>query len=156
KEDQELEIKANTSFGKTHISAGNAQLLLPQDSLFYGTSSANSGKEKETEIAIDYTQPFSEDLKLGVGGKLNFYDIKSNSNVMKFQPVYDKFLYDPSLSVSLEYNQKVYALYAELGFPIAKLFNAKIGGRYERTEISSFYSNAGQQAATPGYDTWVP
>ena len=44
-----------------------------------------------------------------------------------------------------EYHQTVYALYAELSFPAGKLFDAKIGGRYERTEINSFYSNAQQQ-----------
>ena len=36
------------------------------------------------------------------------------------------------------------------------LFDAKIGGRYERTEINSFYSNAQQQAKIPGYNTFVP
>ncbi|MFI5188561.1 MAG: TonB-dependent receptor domain-containing protein, partial [Chitinophagales bacterium] len=156
KEDQELEMNINTSFGKNHISAGNTQLLLPQDSLFYGTNSANSGREKETEITVDYTQPFTKDIKLGVGGKINFYDVKSTSNVMLFQPVDYKYMFDSSLSNYLNYNQKVYALYAELSFPVANLLDAKIGGRYERTEINSFYSNAGQQANAPGYNTFVP
>jgi ferric enterobactin receptor len=156
KEDQELEINVNTSLGRNHISAGNTQLLLPQDSLFYGTSSANSGKEKETEIAIDYTQPVSKDIKLGIGGKLNFYDVRSTSNVMKFQPVYNKYLFDPSLSNYLDYNQNVYAVYAELSFSISHLLDAKIGSRYERTEINSFYSNANQHANAPGYNTLVP
>jgi hypothetical protein len=156
KEDQELEINVNTSFGRNHISAGNTQLLLPQDSLFYGTSSANSGKEKETEIAVDYTQPVSKEIKLGFGGKLNFYDVKSTSNVIKYQPVYNKYLFDPSLSNYLDYNQKVYAVYAELSFPVAHLLDAKIGSRYERTEINSFYSNANQHANAPGYNTFVP
>ena len=156
KEDQELEINVNTSFGRNHISAGNTQLLLPQDSLFYGTSSANSGKERETEVAVDYTQPVSKDIKMGIGSKLNFYDVKSTSNVMQFQPAYNKYLFDPSLSNFLDYNQKVYALYAELSFPVANLIDAKIGGRYERTEIKSFYSNASQQANAHGYNILVP
>ena len=56
----------------------------------------------------------------------------------------------------LLYHQQVYALYAELSLPIGHLFDAKIGSRYERTEINSFYSNAGQQPKTPGYNTLVP
>jgi len=156
KEDQELEINVNTNFGKNHISAGNTQLLLPQDSLFYGTNSANSGNERETEITADYTQPFTKDIKWGIGGKLNFYDIKSTSNVMLFQPEGNKYLFDSSLSNYLNYNQKVYALYTELSFPLGHFLDAKIGGRYERTEINSFYSNAGQQVNTPGYNTFVP
>ncbi len=156
KDDQELEINFSTSFGRNHRSASNTQLLLPQDSLYYGTNSANPGTEKETEIAIDYTQPVAKDVLLGIGGKLNFYDIKSTSNVMLFQPANYKYLFDSSLSNYLNYNQKVYALYAELSFPVADLLDAKIGGRYERTAINAFYSNANQQANTPGYNTLVP
>ena len=156
KEDQELEINVNTSFGRNHISAGNTQWLLPQDSLFYGTSSANTGKEHETDAAIDYTHPFAGDIKLGIGSKLNFYDIKSSSDVMQFLPAFDKYLVDSSLSNYLDYNQKVYALYAELSFPVAKIFEAKIGGRYERTALHSFYSNANQPSKSTGYNTFVP
>ncbi|MEP6845070.1 MAG: TonB-dependent receptor, partial [Panacibacter sp.] len=156
KEDQELEVDINSSFGNNHRSAGNLQMLLPQDSLFYGTSSSNPGKERETEIAVDYTHPITENVKLGVGGKLNFFDITSTSNVLGYQPVSSKYSFDSSLSNDLEYKQKVYALYSEVSFPVAKLFDAKIGGRYERTEINSFYSTATQQASTPGYNTFVP
>lgn len=156
KDDQELEINFSKNFGINHRSAGNTQLLLPQDSLFYGTSSANPGKEQETELAIDYTHPLSKEVLLGVGGKLNFYNIKSTSNVMQFEPLDAKYLFDSSLSNYLNYDQKVYALYSELSFPIAHFLDAKIGGRYERTEISSFYSNAGQQSDAPGYNTFVP
>jgi ferric enterobactin receptor len=156
KEDEELEINVNSSFGKNHINSGNTQFLLPQDSLFYATNSANLGNETETEIALDYSYPITKDIAFGTGGKLNFYDIKSNSDVLMLQPPGNKYLYDSSLSNSLDYNQKVYAVYAELSFPVAKLFDAKVGGRYERTEINSFYSNATEQANAPGYNTFVP
>ncbi len=156
KEDQELDIDVNSSFGKNNIEAGNSQILLPADSLFYGTNSSNAGNEKETEISIDYTQPLKKDIVLGVGGKLNFYNITTGSNVMLLQPDNNKYYFDSSLSNSLDYHQKVYAFYSELSFPVAKLFNAKVGGRYERTAINSFYSNVTQQANTPGYNTFVP
>jgi ferric enterobactin receptor len=69
KEDQELEISANSSFDKGRGTAGNYQLLLPQDSLYYGTNSSNPGHENETEIAVDYTKPLKEDMKFGIGAK---------------------------------------------------------------------------------------
>src|SRR5207247_9560982 len=97
-----------------------------------------------------------KDIKLGIGSKLNFYDVKSTSDVMKFLPANNKYLFDSSLSNYLDYNQKVYAVYAELSFPIAGFLDGKIGSRYERTEINSFYSNASQQANAPGYNTLVP
>ncbi len=50
----------------------------------------------------------------------------------------------------------MYAFYTEITFPVFKLFDAKIGERYERTEINSYYSNAQQQAKIPGYNTFVP
>ncbi|HUP13846.1 MAG TPA: outer membrane beta-barrel family protein, partial [Niastella sp.] len=57
---------------------------------------------------------------------------------------------------SLSYHQKVYAVYAELTFPVAKLFDVKVGSRYERTEINAAYSNARQGVKMPGYNTLVP
>ena len=156
KEDQELEISLNSSFNKSHGIASNNQLLLPQDSLYYGTSSSNPGHENETEIAIDYTQPLKEDVKLGLGGKMVLTNIAASSDIFGFEPSSKLYLFDTSLSNSLDYKQKVYALYGELNFPVGHLFETKIGGRYERTEISSFFSNAQQQAGTHGYNTFVP
>jgi ferric enterobactin receptor len=156
KEDQELEIGVNTSSGNNKNTSANAQSFLPQDSLFYGRRSTNPGKTDETEIKIDYTQPIKKDVTLGVGSKASFYNINSTSNVDGYQPGLKAYQPNPSLSNDLKYHQKVYALYSELSFPVANLLQAKIGGRYERTEINSYYSNAQQQAKVPGYNTFVP
>ncbi len=156
KEDQELDIDINTSKGNNLRGASNEQFLLPQDSLYYGTNSNNPGKEKETQMTIDYTHPITKNIFLGTGGKITFYDIKSTSNVLMYNVPFDKYTFDTSLSNYLDYHQKVYAFYSEISFPVAKIVNAKIGGRYERTKINSFYSDAGQQGSTPGYNTFVP
>ncbi|MFS8082557.1 MAG: TonB-dependent receptor domain-containing protein, partial [Ginsengibacter sp.] len=154
-EDQELDLSANTSIGKRNSEDNNYQYLLPQDSLFYSTRSKNPGTEKETEIRADYTQPLKKNILLGVGSKLGFYDITSNSRVSKLNSA-NNYVTDNYLSDNLRYHQKVYAFYTELTFPVFKLFDAKIGERYERTEINSYYSNAQQQEAVPGYNTFVP
>ena len=156
KEDRVLEISVNSSFGNNYAKANNNQFLLPQDSLTYGTNNLNPGKENETELTADYTEPFTKDIILGVGGKISFNDINSTSNVFSLQPNAKIYLFDSSLSNNLQYHQKVYALYSELSFPVGQLFDAKIGGRYERTNISSFYSNARQQMNSTGYNTFVP
>ena len=91
-----------------------------------------------------------------MGGKINYSEISSHSNISTLQPASNKYLPDSSLSNYLDYKQKVYALYAEMTFPVADFFDTKIGGRYERTEINSFYSNAQQQAPAHGYNTFVP
>ncbi len=155
KEDQELELSVNSSFGNRNSVNNNYQYLLPQNSLYYSTKAVNPGTENETEIKADYTQPLKKNIILGVGGKLGLYDISSNSKVLKFDGSGD-YSKDPYLSNSLAYHQKVYALYSEISFPVFKWFDAKIGERYERTEINSFYSDAQQQATVPGYNTFVP
>ncbi len=156
KEDQELELGINSSFGNNKNKSANEQLLLPQDSLFYGSRSYNPGKTRETEVNLDYTQPLKKDVKLGIGSKASFYNINSTSNVLSYHPGTQNYLPNPSLANNLNYDQKVYAVYAELSFPIGKWLQAKVGERYERTEINSFYSNAQHQAKVPGYNTLVP
>lgn len=155
KEDQELDLAVNSSFGNRTSINNNYQHLLPQNNLYYSTKAVNPGTENESEFKIDYTQPLKENVILGVGSKLDLYDIASNSEVLKFDSA-TSYSKDPYLSNSLVYHQKVYAFYAEITFPVFKLFDAKIGERYERTEINSFYSDAQQQAKIPGYNTFVP
>src|SRR6185312_10505403 len=99
--------------------------------------------------------PLKKNILLGVGSKLSFYDITSNSSVTKLDGS-GNYIINNYLSDNLGYHQKVYAFYSELTFPVFKLFDAKIGGRYERTEINSYYSNAQQQQQVPGYNTFVP
>ncbi|MEO6731379.1 MAG: TonB-dependent receptor [Ferruginibacter sp.] len=156
KEDQELEIGFNSSSGRNHSMLDNYQALLPKDSIFYGTGSNNPAKEYEKQLNLDYTQPIRKDMMLGLGGKISFYDINSSSVVNSFDPASGIYKFNTGLSNELEYRQKVYALYSEISFAVGKLFDAKLGGRYERTELESYYSNAQQQVKTPGYNTFVP
>jgi ferric enterobactin receptor len=156
KEDQELEIGVNSSFGRSLITSDNYQLLLPNSERFYGNNSRNPGKENETEVNIDYVHPLKDDIKLGIGTKYTFVDIEGNADAASLQPTSGLYVHDPYLSNQLTYRQNVYAAYAELGFPVGKLLEAKIGGRYEATGIDSYFSNAQQQAKAPGYQTFVP
>ncbi len=156
KEDQELELSLNSSTEKNDGTSANYQLLQPNDSLNFGTYSGNPGFQKDKELQLDYTQPLKEDIILGVGGKIEHSDISSNSGVFGYKPAVKNYQYDTSLSNDLNYKQNVYALYAEISFPVGKLFDTKLGGRYERTEINSFYSNAQQQVGQHGYNTFVP
>lgn len=156
KEDQELELKLNSSTGSHFTEGATEQFLLPQDSLYYGTQSKNPASIHETDINLDYTQPFGKDVKWGIGGKSGFYNIASSTDVLSYQPFLLQYHPDAQLSNALNYKQQVYAAYSEISFPLAKLFDVKIGGRYERTEISSYYSNAQQQVKVPGYNTFVP
>ena len=156
REDQELEFSVNSSMGRFTTLSNNEQRLLPADSVYYGVQNRNPGKENETQIALDYTQPFSEKIIAGAGVKTTFVDISSNSSVLGYDPGNKQYKDDNALSNSLTYHQKVYAAYAEITFPVAQLFDVKMGSRYERTEINASYSNAQQGVKSPGYNTFVP
>lgn len=155
REDQELQVNANTSIGTNAGAGGNRQYLLPTDSLYYGTSNNNPAHDREGEIQADYTQPLKKNVTLGTGAKASFRDINSTSDVLRYQTGTKQFVPDTYLSNSLRYRQQVYAAYAELSFPAGTWFDAKLGARYERTGINAYYSNA-QHQQIPGYGTFVP
>lgn len=156
KENQELDIGVHSSFGNSVYNSTNNQFTQPEDSLFYGTNNNNPGKQTETEIVADYTQPLGKTMTWGIGGKMSFRDIHSNSDVQSLQPGTGIYIYDSTLSNYLRYQQQVYALYTEMGFPVVKWFDAKIGLRYERTELNTFFSSVSQQVPEPGYNSFVP
>ncbi|HXB28289.1 MAG TPA: outer membrane beta-barrel protein [Puia sp.] len=153
--DQQFEISMDGSFAHNLITSGSDQYLQPQDSLDYGTRNNNPAKESEYEIMMDYVQPLSKDINFGVGGKFSGYDISSIADALLWDSYANNYLYDSSLSNNLSYHQKVYATYAELNFPVGNLFDARLGGRYERTQVNSFYANS-QQKVVEGYNTFVP
>ncbi|HZZ75579.1 MAG TPA: TonB-dependent receptor, partial [Puia sp.] len=156
KEDQELEIGIHSSTDHNNYNSVNTQTYLPENYTYYGTNNNNPGRETQTEIVLDYTQPIGKKIIWGMGGKLVLTDIHSTSNVLTLQPASGIFVYDSTLSNYLRYQQQVYALYTELGFPVSDLFETKIGLRYERTALNPFFSDIPQQISEPGYNTFVP
>ena len=153
--EQQLEIGFDGSFAHPLGSSGNDQYLLPKDSLIYGTRNSNPAKENEFEAKLDYTQPLREGVNLGLGGKLSGYDIITTAEALVWNPYSADYLYNSALSNSLNYHQRVYAGYAELSFPIGKTIDARLGGRYERTQLHSFYANA-HTTIDNGYNTLIP
>jgi outer membrane receptor protein involved in Fe transport len=153
--EQQLEIVADGSFSHNLVHSGNDQYLQPKDSLIYGTRNNNPATESQYEIKADYVQPLKKDINLGIGGKFSGYDISSTGEALVWQPYSNDYLYNEALSNNLNYHQKVYAIYTELNFPIAKSLEARLGGRYERTQINAYYANA-HQNITNGYNTWIP
>jgi len=156
KEDQELDVSLTSSVAHLDETDDNYQFALPGRVAYYSTKAVNPGTENEREFVLDYVQPFKKKVQLGTGGKINFYDISGDAVVNSLDSATGLYAKNPFLSNSLKYHQRVYAAYAELTFPVSTWFDAKIGERYERTDISTYFSNAPGTPSTPGYNTWVP
>jgi outer membrane receptor protein involved in Fe transport len=153
--EEKIEIGMDGSFAHNLNTSGSDQYIQPQDSLIYGTRNNNPAKESQYEMMIDYAKPLSMDINFGIGGKFSGYDIYSTAQALLWNPYANNYLYDSALSNDLNYHQRVYATYAELNFPVGNLFDARLGGRYERTQINSFYANSHQQVQQ-GYNTFIP
>jgi ferric enterobactin receptor len=156
KPDQELDIAWNSSFGTNHGYSNSEQYYVPSDTKFFGTQNDNPGTNNVHVMTIDYTQPFTPKIKFGAGSRITLTDIHSTATIHSLNPYTEAYYYDSSQSNYLDYHQQVYAVYSELSFPVGTLFDAQVGGRYERTEINDYYSNATTQVKTPGYNTFVP
>lgn len=156
KEDRELNIGVHTSTNHNNFNSVNTQAYPPGNIPFYGTNNNNPGTESETEIVADYTQPIGKKLIWSLGGKIVLTDIHSTSNVLSLETGSGLYIYDSTLSNYLRYQQQIYALYTELGFPVSDWFETKVGLRYEHTALNPFFSDISQQVSEPGYNTFLP
>ncbi len=155
KEDQELDISVSSSLENDYSYYMQTQTHLANDSVFSSSYGNNPGLERETDIAIDYTQPFSNGVKLETGAKTVLDNISSTSNVYLLNQASDDYDYNTTQSSSLNYKSNVYAGYLSATFKLLKWLDMKTGLRYEYTQISAYYSTAGNVNIQP-YGTLVP
>lgn len=150
REDRELDVSLDGSEGWNTSAYATTQSLPSGDSTFAGTSGTSTGRDHETNLRVDYTQPLTQKVKLETGGRVQVRNITSNS------PVYDLGnVYDTAQSSALSYKRRVYAGYASLSFPLTKYLDARAGLRYERTETDAVFSKS-PGASIPGYNTFAP
>ncbi|MFT3937080.1 MAG: outer membrane beta-barrel family protein [Chitinophagaceae bacterium] len=155
KEDQELTAAFNTSYGNSRQNYTQDQYNAAGDTMTGGLHSINPGRDHETEMQIDYTQPLAEKVKLETGVKTALRDINSASDVAAFSPADGSYKYDSTQSNSLHYKRQVYAVYGSVSFPIGKWLEVKAGLRYERTATQADFSKA-SNTQVPGYNTLAP
>ncbi len=154
KDDKSLDFSVNTGSESNANSAFNEQYRRENDSLVYGTHSLNPSTVRQTELRLDYTQPFCKRIILSAGGKTTFTTIDNRSDIQLSGT--DGYQYDSALSNSLIYHQYIYALYSELTFPVGSLFDVKAGARYERTNRDVAYSQLNTHTEVPDYSTLAP
>jgi ferric enterobactin receptor len=152
KEDQSLEIAYNASYGVPNSNYGQTQTYQGQFSPYTGTSSNNPGKDRETEISVDYTQPFAGDMIIETGVKTVLQNIYSEADVLKLNTSSNQYAKDPTQSYRLNYDRQIYAAYISASFAIRKFLNIKTGLRIEHTDTKIDFPNT----FIPSYNSWVP
>jgi outer membrane receptor protein involved in Fe transport len=155
KEQQELELFYSGSYSQNNTFYNQLQRYKGVDTSFAGATSLNPGKENETELGINYAQPFGEDILLETGIKTGIESIISNADVLTLNTATANYVKDSKQSFQSDFRRKVYAGYVSLSFPIFKIFDVKAGVRYEYTDNNATYSNAAK-TAIPAYKNTAP
>ena len=155
RKDQELLFSVNSSNSNLYSYYDQEQLKLLNDSIEGGSYGNNPGKQSETNIELNYTQPLSENATLETGGKAVLDHISNNSDVYELTSSPGIYDYNSSQSSSVDYFRGVYAAYITFTCRLFKLIDIKPGLRDEYTLTSADYSNAGTVSINP-YNTVVP
>ncbi len=159
KEDEELELSITSSFGKGNSIAQNQLYHLPYSlpiRPFFGDSSQNPGKDQETEISLDYSNPIKKDVVWAYGAKVDLRNVKSDLLANSYDTLTNLYSTNTVLSNQLTYHQQVYALYSEISFPFGEILEFKAGLRYQRTALGTVFSNALGLPSPPGYNSFFP
>ena len=151
KENQELDILYNSSTGRNTSNYTQEQdytnVVFPSS----GSIGNNPGKDRETDISIDYSQPISDGFMIETGAKAVIENI--NNTVGTQTLTNGVFLFNPSQSYTFNYNRKVFAYYLSSSFSLFNHFiDGKAGLRYEYTNSTSDFPNT----TIPSYGIFAP
>ncbi|WP_114936794.1 TonB-dependent receptor domain-containing protein [Mucilaginibacter endophyticus] len=152
KEGQELDVLYTESFGNNSFASAQQTDYLNGVKPSTGLTNTNPGKDRETNISVDYTHPVSKKVTIETGGKLDFNHI-NNSVVTNTLGTDGVFSLDPGQSYGFTYDRKIYAYYLSGS---ASLFNSfldvKAGLRDEYTNTKADF----QGVNIPNYNILVP
>jgi outer membrane receptor for ferrienterochelin and colicins len=103
------------------------QSIITSDNVYNNTS--NNQAQKQAQIQADYVLPIGEGSQFEAGYKGSFGDLNNQYYVLD-----DQGLRIDNLSNTLEYKEKINALYSQYGFKLNK-FSYLLGLRWEDTNI---------------------
>jgi ferric enterobactin receptor len=140
RENQELDVLYNYSYSNSLNDYTQEQdytnVVFPAS----GSIGNNPGTDKETDIAIDYAQPFSKTFTLETGGKVSIENIDNTINTETLTD--GSYVFNPSQSYSFNYDRKIFAYYLSGTFSLFNDFiDGKAGLREEYTTSTSDFPN---------------
>ncbi|UBM58339.1 TonB-dependent receptor family protein [Marinilongibacter aquaticus] len=97
-------------------------------------------KEAENVLKLDYTNPFTEEVKIEAGSQYVINDVSNDYAVSNLEN--GEWIENPDLTNLFDYNQKVFALYTTAAYE-RKAWGLKLGGRLEHTRLHTLLANTG-------------
>lgn len=149
KENQELDISFISSYGNNRADFSQMQNYLNGGYPASGQQGNNPGKDHQTTISIDYTQPVNDNLTIETGAKTVIENI--NNTVVTDTLSQDTYVPDVFQTYGFNYSRNVYAYYLSATFSLFnKFIEGKAGLRDEYTTTSTPGVNI------PGYNVLAP
>lgn len=152
KKGQELEMLATTSYG-TNFSDYFQQQNYPGVGIPASGSRGNSpGTDRETNISVDYRQPFSKNLTIETGARSVLERLSTSVATDTLLP---DGSYNPNANqyYSFVYNRQIYAGYVSAEFSLFHGFlEGQAGLRYEYTHTTADFKGAN----IPSYGLYFP
>ena len=150
KEGQELDVLYTASKSKNNAYSFQQQDYQTGNYPSSGAMSTNPGRDRETDISVDYTQPISKKFTLETGVKGVFENI--SNNVVTDTLSAGGFIPNANQTYGFNYKRNVYAYYLSAQFSLFNFIDAKAGLRDEYTQTSSDFPGA----HIPGYNIVAP
>ena len=154
KENQELDFLFHSSYGNNRSDFSQRLDTLGRGSS--GILSNNPGKDHETDISIDYTQPFSKNFTIETGAKATLESINNTvvTDTLSTDALSNKvFVPNANQTYGFNYSRQVYAYYLSASFSLFNNFiDGKAGLRDEYTTTTADFPGA----HIPGYNVLAP
>ncbi len=152
KEDQELDVLVTSSSSKNNTDIAQTTQYFAGAYPQSGLTSSNPGKDRETDVSVDYTQPISKAFTLEAGAK-GVFETLNNTTATDTLTANGSYIPNTYQTYSFNYTRDVYAAYLSATFSLFNDFiNGKAGLRYERTNTQADFAGAN----IPGYNTFAP
>jgi ferric enterobactin receptor len=151
KENQEFDVLFHSSYGNNQSNFSQQQEYLTGGYPTSGSIGNNPGTDHETDISIDYTQPFTKTFTIETGAKATLENI--NNTVVTDTLANGAFVPNPSQTYGFNYDRKVYAYYLSATFSLFNNFiDGKAGLRDEYTTTSADFPGTN----IPSYNVLAP
>jgi ferric enterobactin receptor len=152
KKDEELDVLYTSSFGNNTSNFSQVQNYFSGGYPTSGLASNNPGKDRETDISVDYTNPFSKNFTLETGAKAVIENI--NNNIVTDTLLNDgDYVNNANQTYGFNYHRDIFAYYLSGTFSLFHDFiDGHAGVRYEYTTTTADFPDT----HIPDYGIFAP